>query len=239
MTWLVLVLGLAAGAVTTVAGQGGGLLLLLALTAVVGPHAALAITAPALLLGNFHRAFMLRKHVDRGVALRMMAGSLPGALLGGLLVGGIPAWFLRGLLVVTTSLAIAKALGALRFRVPRKALVPAGGVIGMMTGTSGGAGVLFAPVLLSFGLEGRAFVATTSTIAAATHVGRVIGYASVGIFSSALILPTIATSLAIFAGNGLADRLMRRSRRLHTRSLRAIEYGTLVICVALSVAGVG
>ncbi|MBX3207714.1 MAG: TSUP family transporter [Labilithrix sp.] len=241
MTLVFLLLGLAAGVLTTIAGQGGGLLLLLACSALIGPHEALAITAPALLLGNLHRALLFRKYVDRPVAVRMIAGAVPGALAGGLLVGVTPAWALHGLLVVMTAAAIAKALGLVRFHVPRRALVPAGVVVGAMTGTSGGAGILFAPVLLSAGLTGKTFVATTSAVAVAAHVGRVAGYAGLGLFSRELIGPTLAVTAAIFAGNALGGRLHGLLTQDGTKTGRivAIEYGTLVVCVALSVAGLG
>jgi hypothetical protein len=118
-----------------------------------------------------------------------------------------------------------------------------------MTGTSGGAGVLFAPVLLSAGLSGRAFVATSSTIAFSTHVGRVAGYAGLGLFSVGLILPTVFVTGAIFAGNALGDRI--RTAFLSgneddpakiaaaAKRMTILEYGTLVVCVVLSVAGLG
>jgi uncharacterized protein len=236
MTLVFLLLGLVAGALTTVAGQGGGLLLLLACSTLVGPHAALAITAPALLLGNLHRALLLRAYIDRPVATRMIAGAIPGALAGGLLAGVTPAWVLRVLLVVMTALAIAKALGYVRFAVPYKALVPAGAILGAMTGTAGGAGVLFAPVLLSAGLTGRTFVATSSTVALATHIGRVAGYAGLGLFERSLLGPTVVVAAAIFAGNALGGRLQDL---LSPARATAIEYATLVVCVVLSVAGLG
>jgi hypothetical protein len=109
-------------------------------------------------------------------------------------------------------------------------------VVGVLTGTAGGAGVLFSPILLSTGLRGRAFVGTTSSIALATHIGRVAGYASLGLFSTALVAPTVAVTLAIFAGNALGDRL-RAARESGLTTI--LEYGTLVVCVALSVAGLG
>jgi uncharacterized membrane protein YfcA len=235
---LLVVFALAAGALTTVAGQGGGLLLLLACSAVTGPHEALAITAPALLLGNLHRSALLHAHIDRPIAARMVLGAIPGALAGGLLAGVTPAWVLRVLLVVMTAAAVAKALGLVRFTVSRRALVPAGVVVGAMTGTSGGAGVLFAPVLLSAGLSGTAFVATSSTVAFATHIGRVAGYAGLGLFERRLVGPTVAVAIAIFAGNALGGRL---HALLSARSgvVMAIEYVTLVVCVVLSVAGLG
>lgn len=228
-------LGLMAGALTTLAGQGGGLLLLLAISTFASPHDALAITAPALLFGNLHRAILLRKSIEWPVASRMMLGTIPGALLGGLAAGIIPAWGIRVVLVVMTGLAIAKALGWLRFEVSRKAFVPAGLGIGVLTGTSGGAGVLLAPLLLSTGLTGRAFVATTSVIAVSMHIGRVVGYASLGFFSGKLALTTAIVTVAIFAGNAIAGRFQAKLGRAQS----FLEYGTLVVCVALSVAGFG
>jgi uncharacterized protein len=245
-----LLLGLGAGVLTTIAGQGGGLLLLLAISAFRGPHEALAITAPALLLGNLHRTLILRKFIDRAVAIRMVLGAVPGAFVGGMLVGVIPAWGLRALLIAITVVAVAKALGFIRFGVPRAALVPAGFGIGAMTGTSGGAGVLFAPVLLSAGLTGRAFVATSSTIAFSTHVGRVVGYAGLGLFSVGLILPTVFVTGAIFVGNALGDRIRTAflggvddkdpvKIAAAAKRMTVLEYGTLVVCVVLSVVGLG
>jgi len=227
-------LGLGAGVLTTLAGQGGGLVLLLACSTIVGPHAALALTAPALLLGNLHRATLLRSSIDRPIAARVIAGALPGAVAGGLVAGITPAWALRTLLVLMTGLAVAKAVGLIRFEVPRAALAPAGFFVGGMTGTSGGAGVLFAPMLLSTGLRGRAFVATVSVVAVAAHVGRVAGYAGLGMFTRSLLLPTALVTLAIFAGNALGDRLRRHLTERHTAVL---ELSTLVVCVSLSVMG--
>jgi hypothetical protein len=244
MTLVFLALGVMAGALTTVAGQGGGLLLLLAVSAFVGPRDALAITAPALLFGNLHRAILLRKSIDRPLALRMMVGAIPGALLGGLAAGIIPSWGLRAALVVMTALAIAKALGWLHFQISRRAFIPAGLGIGLLTGTSGGAGILLAPLLLSTGLTGRVFVATTSTIAVSMHIGRVIGYASLGFFDAKLALTTGVVTAAIFVGNGLGSRLNTALSKIGGeggggRAQSFLEYGTLVVCVALSVAGFG
>ncbi len=241
---LYVLLGLLAGALTTLAGQGGGLFLLIACSALAGPHAALAITSPALLLGNLHRAFLFRAHIARRIAVRMVLGAVPGALAGGLLTGVTPGWTLRVMLVVLTALAIAKAAGLLRFSVPERALLPAGAVVGAMTGTAGGAGVLFAPVLLSVGLTGAAFVATSSTVAVATHLGRVAGYAGLGMFDRRLLGPTVAVACAIFAGNALGERIHAFGAALRgatgwAKVRSVLESATLVLCVLLSALGFG
>ena len=234
MTVALALLGLMAGVLTTLAGQGGGLFLLLGCSLLVGPHAALAITAPALLVGNLHRAVLFRRAIDRRIAALMIAVALPGAFVGGLLAGSVPAWALDVFLVGLTLVAIARALRWLSFDVPRWALGPSGFFIGGMTGTAGGAGVLFAPVLLSAGLRGSALVATTSVIAVATHVGRVVAYASDGFFTRDLALWTVLVAAAITVGNAVGERARKRLSQVATTRL---EYGVLVVCVGVSLLG--
>lgn len=236
MTVVLAVLGVFAGVLTTLAGQGGGLFLLLVCSALVGPHAALAITAPALFLGNFHRAVLFRRAIDRSIALRMIAGAVPGAFVGGLLAGVMPSWVLHVMLVGLTALSIAKALRWVKLDVPRAALGPTGFVIGGLTGTAGGAGVLFAPVMLSAGLRGQAFLGTVSAVAVATHAGRVVAYASNGLFTRDLLLPTAVVALSIFVGNALGEKLRLTLSEVATTR---IEYGVLVVCVGVSLAGLG
>jgi hypothetical protein len=236
MTLALGLLGLCAGVLTTLAGQGGGLFLLLLCSVLLGPRAALAITAPALLLGNLHRAVLFRRSIDRGVAARMILGAVPGAFAGGFLAGRLPEWMLHVLLVGITALSVARALRWLAFEVPRGALAPAGFVIGAMTGTSGGAGVLFAPVLLSSGLRGSAFVGTIASVAFATHLGRVVAYASSGLFTRDLVLPIVVVALAITVGNALGERA--RARLSDSTTMR-LEYGVLVLCVGVSLLGLG
>lgn len=234
MTLVLAALGLLAGVLTTLAGQGGGLFLIVACSLLVGPHEALAITAPALLLGNLHRAVLFRRFIDRGIAMRVVLGAIPGAFLGGLLAGAIPPWAIASLLVGLTLVAIARALKWLRWDVPRAALAPAGLVIGAMTGTAGGAGVLYSPVLLSSGLRGAALIGTLSTIGFSTHVGRVVAYAATGMFTPDLLVRTAMLAAAISAGNAVGERMRKRlTETLTTR----LEYGVLVVCVAISLAG--
>lgn len=233
---VLLALGLAAGVLTSLAGQGGGLFLLIACSAIFGPRAALVMTAPALLLGNLHRAWLFRRSVAWPIAWRMSVGGLPGALIGGLVAGVMPEGMFDVILVAMTAIAIAKAIGWVRFSVPRRALAPAGFGIGAMTGTAGGAGVLLAPVLLSSGLTGAAYVGTSSVVAVVTHVGRVAAYGSVGLFANGgarIALSALALALAIFGGNTLAERV-RPHLAAHVAT--RIEYVTLLVCVALSLA---
>lgn len=229
-----IVLGLPAGMLTTLAGQGGGLFLLLACSAVHGPRTALALTAPALLFGNLHRTVLFRREVSRGVAWRVGLGAAPGAFIGGLVGGLLPPVALRVAMVVLTCAALARGLGLLP-ALPSRALTPTGALVGGLTGMSGGAGVLLSPLLLASGLTGAAFVGTSALVAFVTHGGRLLAYGSLGILRLEHGSAVVALTLALFAGNAAGERLRRR---LTARAQRHLELGALIVCAVLSVAQV-
>ncbi len=234
LAWYLL-FGLVAGLLTTLSGQGGGLFLLLVLSWRVGPHAALAMTTPALLLGNLHRSVLGRHHIVWPIGRGFLWGAVPASVVGGLFAGAAPDGFLRVVLIVLTAASIAKALGWLRFSLPVKAFPVAGAGVGLLTGTSGGAGMILAPILLASGLTGAPYIATQSMIAVAMHGGRLAAYGGAGLLSGLDLHGTAAITVAIFAGNWLADRA---KQRITPATVTRIEYGTLVVCTSLAVLGV-
>ncbi len=231
---ILLVLGLVAGVLTTVAGMGGGLLLIAAIGLLRGPHEALAMTSPALLLSNAHRAWLFRRDVDRRIARSFALGAVPGALLGGLFVPQLPPLALSIVLSSATALTLAKVLGFVRFSPSKKAIGSGGFGIGVLTATAGGAGVLTSPLFLSAGLAGAAYVGTVAAAAVALHVGRVLGYGVGGMFHLEQ-LPTIGLlAVSLVVGNLVGKRLRGA---LDAKHGIYVEVGALLICTALALLG--
>jgi uncharacterized membrane protein YfcA len=230
-----LLVGLVAGALTTVTGAGGGVFFILAMSLFIGPHAALAASAPTLLVGNAHRLVLYRGQVEGRTARAVVAGALPASLIAGAMTVSLPAAALRVLLLLVVAYAVARAFGRLAWKPHRALFMPAGMLVGAVSATSGGAGLLVAPLLLSTGLTGKAYVGTSAAIALATHVGRLLGYGSRGLLTSeVLVIAAIATS-AVVCGNFLGDR----SRALlDARRTSLLEHGTLAVCGLLAVLGV-
>ena len=225
------VLGVVAGVLTSLAGQGGGLLLVVACTALAGPRFALAASAPALLLGNVHRGWVHRQAVDWRIASRLAAGALPGALVGGALVGSVSRRTLALTILALTSAALLKATGLLRLAVPRWALTPAGFGVSVLGATGGGAGVLLSPLLLAAGLGGTAYVATASIVSAVMHAGRMLAYE--GAFAgerSATIAGLLVLAPAITTGNAVASGIRRAASGAGLRSWTWLELTTLMVC---------
>lgn len=228
-------LGILAGLLTSLAGQGGGLFLLLVLSALYTPHVALVLTTPALLFGNIHRSVMGREEIDRPIARRLALAVIPGSLLGGTVAGQIPGRAISVILLGMVVLSFLKVRGVLRFDLSPRMMLVLGFFVGVLTGASGGAGVLMGPILLSLGLTGMRYVATNSAIAVAIHIGRVAAYGAAGMFRWELVLPIVVLTFAIFTGNFLSKAIRPR---MSIPMVSRLEWGTLLVCALISIVGV-
>lgn len=229
-------LGLAGGALTTVSGMGGGLVVVFVLSWALGPKAALVVSAAALLIGNLHRVWLYRDEVDRAVVARLLLGLIPGTLLGAWLAGGLSDDVIRMIMVVAAGAAVLRAATGTRWTLPPAALAPSGAAVGVLAATAGGAAALLGPVLLSSGLSGRRYLAVTGIAATAMHTVRVSGYGAFGLWDAAY-LPLIAIlALALLGGNLLGNAVRER---IPPRTGAALELLTPVVCAALAVAGLG
>lgn len=228
-------LGILAGMLTTIAGLGGGILLQVALSLVVGPRVALAITAPALLVGNLHRALLYRAQVDRPVARAFVLGALPGSVVGGLAAVVLPTAMMHALMLGMTSLAVARHVGWWRWKPARAVLVPAAAGIGAVSATSGGAGLLVSPLMLSTGLTGEGYVSTVAVAAVAMHTGRLVAYGLGGLVNAHTLAQGAALTVAILLGNLLGARARTL---LPASAAPRVEVAVLCVATVLAVAGV-
>jgi uncharacterized membrane protein YfcA len=233
LVWMV-ALGLAAGVLTTVSGMGGGLLVVFVLSWMIGPKAALVVSAAALLVGNVHRAWLYRADLDGAVARLLLLGLVPGSLLGAVLAGGLPDGAIRIIMIAAALAALARALGGGRWTLPVSSLAPVAAVIGLFAATAGGAAAMLGPLLLSTGLGGRRYLAVVAVGATAMHSARIAGYGVAGLWDAAHVPMIAVLAAAILAGN-----LVGRSLRdvVPERAGAALEVGTPVVCALLATAG--
>ncbi len=229
-------LGLLAGLTTTLAGLGGGLMLVLALAMLYDPHVALVATAPALLVGNLHRLTLFRGHLTWDVAGRLVAGALPGAFLGGVVAVGLPPEVLEALMSAMVGLLVLRRLLPKGRDLPRLLLTPAGFVVGGITASSGGAGVLTTPLILGAGVSGDAYIATAASGAVAMHIGRLSAYGTGGLVDPQSLTFAAVLAVGIPLGNGLGKAI--RARISEAAAMRC-TYAALAGCVTLALAGVG
>ena len=229
---LIPLLGLLAGLLTTVAGMGGGLVLLGALGLLTDPHQALAWTAPALLLGNLHRLWLYRGLVDRATAGRFALGAIPAAFAGGLVASALPGRVLAGILLVVGAMGLLVHFGRRDWRLPAWSMVPFGALAGGLVATGGGAAVVVGPSLHARGLSGRRYLATMATVAVALHSSRLLAYGLGGMAGLDDLLVGAGLSLCIAVGNLLGDRVIRGWSE---RALDRVQVGAVLACMGLAV----
>ena len=228
---MALLLAIAAGVLTTVAGVGGGQVLLLGLAWMWDPRTALTVTGPALLLGNAHRLVLFRAHLQPRLVLPYVLGALPGSLLGGALAVQVPRSALELAMVLMASLAAAKVLFGWKLTAPPGALAPGGLLVGAVAATGGGAGLLGGPLLLSAGLSGRRYIAAGAAGALSMHIGRLAAYGAAGWVSLHTLGTGLALAAGILGGNAIG---MRLRGQLDEPTTRRIEVLAILLCLGLA-----
>jgi uncharacterized membrane protein YfcA len=233
---VVLLAGLLAGVITSVAGMGGGLVLLLVLGLWLDdPLGALVVTSPALLLGNLHRAWSLRREAVPTVFLPLALAAVPTSFLVARWVVDAPVQLLRWALFAVALLAGLRGVGVLSWIPSHRWAVPVGVAAGAIQSTAGGSGVVLAPYLLGRGLSGAAYVGTMASVAVALHLSRLLAFGSSGLVDGSVVGLGLLLAVAIVVGNHLGLWL---GRGLSPAVQRRVQVGALVGAAGLAAAGV-
>jgi uncharacterized membrane protein YfcA len=110
-----------------------------------------------------------------------------------------------------------------QMQVGMRGLAIAGGSVGIVSGTTPGAGMMLVPVLLGAGLIGPAFLATDAAISISVNLTKAIVFGGLGELPLNLILAAILIGLCTLPGNYLARWILRRtSLRLHAQIMEVI-----------------
>lgn len=208
--------GVFAGFLTTVAGVGGGLALIAALSGFtpLDPKEVVVLTAPVLLVGNAQRAVAYRRSIDRPVTAWFLVGGVPAAIGGAALLPYLPA----------RAIQIGIALLLLAFvgeRIVRRGTSPAvtvgvrpfavvGLVTGVLSATVGGSGPFSAPFFSGHGLTRHGFVATNAACNGTQHAVKVATYVATGLLTWRLAPVVAIATAAVVVGNTVGGVVLGR-----------------------------
>jgi len=223
---VVAAVGLAAGAIASVAGFGIGSLLTPTFALETGTRLAVAAVAIPHVVATFQRFWLLRRHVDRrvllGFGLASAAGGLAGALAHVWLASRVLEMVFGALLLVA---AFAEFTGwMMNVRWGRRAAWVAGALSGAFGGLVGNQGSIRSAALLGFDVPKESFVATATAIGLFVDGARLPVYLATQWREIFAIWPLlVAATIGVVVGTALGARALRRiPRKMFRRTVATL-----------------
>ena len=209
---LVLAIGMVAGLVSGIVGTGATIILLPVLALVFGPKSAIPIMAIVALMSNFAKITAWWREIDWRAASAYALGGIPGAALGARTMLLLPPRIVDLSLGVFFLVMIPgrRWLAARSYKIGPLLLVPAGLVIGFLTGIVVSTGPISVPVFTSYGLLKGAFIATEAAASLALYISKAITFRTFGALPTDIIVQGLITGSSVMAGTYLAKRLVER-----------------------------
>lgn len=216
-----------AGTCGGMTGFGGGLLLPPVLAPILGVQNVVPVLSFAMLITNLHRLWLYRHGLNRKLTFAVLVTMIPAVTVGMAIYMSLQrdtiAIVLGTFLII--SIPIGRFLQRRQMRLDRLGLAVAGGCIGVISGTTPGAGMLMVPVLLGAGLVGPAFLATDASISVSVNLTKAIVFGGLGNLPMGLLLAAGLVGLCTVPGNYLARWILQRtSLRLHARIMETVVF---------------
>lgn len=209
---LVGAVALLASTLAAVTGFGGAAVLLPVLVIAFGVRDAVPILTVAQLIGNASRVWFNRRELDFRVVSWFALGSVPLALLGGLLFARAPLGGLTRLLGLFLLLIVAwRRLGPRTTARPTLrsfALIGAGG--SFLSALLGSVGPLMAPFFLAYGLVKGAYIGTEALSTVVMHVAKLAAYRGAAVLPMESILTGLAIGPLMIGGSWIGKRIVDR-----------------------------
>jgi len=208
---LIVVAALVASIIHSVAGLGGGILMVAVLTGVVGIKQAVPAMACAQLISHVTRALLYWRSTDWRMAVRVLAFGCPAVILGAFLfrtfsAGTISLFFV---IILLGALCIRHLEDGRRLRADPKSLAAASVLWGMLAGNVIGQGFLLAPFLLGSGMRRFAFVGTMATVTLVISILRVAVFGISEVLTGRLFSLGILIGVLSIPGAWLGRKLLR------------------------------
>jgi uncharacterized protein len=209
---LVLAVGLIAGLVSGIVGTGATIILLPVLVLAFGPQSAIPIMAIVALMSNFAKITSWWRDIDWRATGAYALGGIPGAALGARTMLSLPPRIVDIALGSFFLIMIPGRhwLAARSYKVGPLVLVPAGVVIGFLTGIVVSTGPITVPLFTAYGLLKGAFIATEAAASLAVYISKAITFRSFGALPTDIVLKGLITGSSVMAGTYTARLVVER-----------------------------
>ena len=201
-----------AGLVSGIVGTGATIILLPVLALTFGPKAAIPIMAIVALMSNFAKITSWWREIDWRATAAYAVGGIPGAALGARTMLSLPPRLVDMALGVFFLVMIPGRhwLAARNFKAGPLMLIPAGLLIGFLTGIVVSTGPITVPIFSAYGLAKGAFIATEAAASLAMYISKAITFRTFGALPTDIILQGLITGSSVMAGTYTSKLLMER-----------------------------
>lgn len=188
-------------------GTGGTLILIPLAALYFGPKEGIGILTMYFLFQNSIKILLFQKHIDFKFGMQLILFSVPGAILGGIALGFLPAELFKKIFAVIILSYLANELIGL---VPKRGLnerhaIPIlGFAYGFLSGLVGSGNLIKGPLFLGMGLSKEAYIGTYAFTSFFINIPKLATYTATGIVNASTLtqsLPFLAISIVgTFAG---------------------------------------
>ncbi len=213
----ILVVGIAAGALSNIIGTGSSIILLPILVYQFGPKQAVPIMAVAALMSNIAKVMVWWREVNwRAFAAYSIPG-VPAAALGARTLLILPSHVVDIALggFFLAMIAIRHWHNARNFHIRLWQLAVAGAVIGYVTGIVLSTGPLSVPAFASYGLVKGAFLSTEAASSLVLMISKVVTFQQLGVLPPAALLQGLIIGASVMAGAFVGKAIVQRMS-IHT-----------------------
>lgn len=202
----------AASLVSGIGGFGGGMVLAIAVSPLVGPKMILPLISVFAFFSNVSRAVVYRRTIDWRRVLLIIAASVPGLALGVVFYDWAPERVILVLLGLTliASIPMRRALKRRDRSIGHGGLAVFGLVFGFVSGTALGSGMIIIAGLVGSGLQGPMLLGTDAVIGLLNSALRVGAFRSLDLLPNDIILAGAVMGVMTFPGTLVARAIVER-----------------------------
>lgn len=211
--------------VSGLGGFGGGFVIIIVLTPIVGAKAVIPLIAVYAICANISRVVIYRRTIAWRPAIQFTLASLPGIYLGARFLKEVPeAAFLAFMgAVLILVLPARRYLKKSVFEPGISTVAGLGLLFGFMSGAAAGSGMLVIAFFNSIGLSGPLLLGTDAVIGLVNALTRSATFYTMGLLDQRLLMLGLFMGLVTAPGTWVASRLVRwMGDRLHDRLIEAL-----------------
>lgn len=216
---------LLAAMMSGMSGFGGGLLVTVFITPIIGPAAVVPVISVMMLITNATRIYFYWGGLDFRLAALILATAIPFAIVGAVVYVNLTPemiGFILGAFLIV-SVPLRRWFSGKEIKAGTGATLTLGGVFGFITSTTVGGGIMVVPILLGAGLAGPALLGTDAVIAVVINLVKMTVFGSMDALSPGLFVMGVAMGLSTIPGTWAASWIVKRtSLRIHTLLLEGV-----------------